>query len=106
MKNKFRYRIEWFNGFQYHKLKEIEKGVLELNWDYDILSSDSFTWLKDKNWKEIYKNDLINIWEWKNQKVYYENWAYRFWDDWFQIWSYLPIVIIGNIYENSDLINK
>lgn len=105
------------------------------NWDYDTEKRDAiimqFTWLIDKNWKEIYEGDIV---EWDDNS----NWAWRRrceikWEKtkyilvWyfynaniknskknpidFSFWSFIyeydwALEIIWNIHENPELLNK
>lgn len=97
-------------------------------WKIDYIISQ-YTWLKDKNWKEIYEGDIVrkqvdikytNIWPWVCKKEpIYRNYLYKWEGMWFVSKSLSPEPkyyeswgdhnnkeIIGNIYENLELLSS
>lgn len=77
-----------------------------------------YTWLKDKNWKEIYEGDII---KYKTNKIQFS--LVQWISDWFKVvkkisptstrtstlWNFIAeyqCEIIWNIYENPDLLTN
>ena len=79
-----------------------------------------FTWICDKNKKEIYEWDILMVWDEKdnkhanpcyhqrNEKVVFNNWCFKITNSYMSNWTYNSILhkyeVIGNIYQNPKLI--
>lgn len=111
------WEIEWryYKDWKYDKkwdlatLPKKDYCYMEEEWTEFIWRQ--YTWLKDKNWKEIYEGDILWIaWKWNIEVFYNEDCAcYEFWKDSDEYQSLLEdwdsCEIIWNIYENPELIS-
>jgi len=120
---KFRYRVDqgYFRGdrviatfiFTIDQIEERNgeyNAVLE---NYKIVSRNLFTGLKDKNGKEIYEGDICSMKSFDTYvkgEVRYQppefclRTANDYWELDYGDPAYIEIKIIGNIYENPELL--
>lgn len=101
-----------FRAYDTNSKEMYEIGRLDCPWTYDDIRIMQFTGLKDKNGKEIYEGDIIHC---DNGSVgtiiyYKENMMYKVDSSGtcgfcHPVYGYAPpFEVIGNIYENPELI--
>jgi hypothetical protein len=110
---------EWINEVNQWAHKWVEKdgttraGENSCLWMY---IRDQYTWLDDKNGKEIYENDIIkapvflasdNIQEWYLVQVKWseQNWCWL-WNGWLTEYNAYHSEIIWNIHQNPELLTN
>ncbi len=116
LENKFiygYYRYDW----SHHSIFDFER-YWNIIYRVDKKSVWEYTWLKDKNEKEIYEGDIVDAWSaWSNCKCevkYSENTARFFlYRESSIVWNLSwnndkqeTVEVIWNIYENPDLLEK
>ena len=100
---------EWLRVFP----KWYDRNFLESEWDIVLMQ---YIWIEDKNGKEIYEGDLVKciaeekyskeswvypIEYYADEQQFTPKWACNLWWGW---WD--SIEVVGNVYENPELVTK
>ncbi|MBA7499211.1 hypothetical protein ES704_01951 [subsurface metagenome] len=115
---KFRYIFEDKEGKKHtltESIEELETHTdipLNITLGWKLIARDEYTGLKDKNSKEIYKGDIVRHYdsfpsEQNQQVVWHEHGFYFAWKDGLinhRLMSTEFFEVIGNIYENPELL--
>ncbi len=93
-------------------------GVLVDDFNFEEFKKDElkniiiseYTGLKDKNEKEIYEGDIV-VWidnggNKRQNIVFFEQGAFRICNSYFEISEYGELEVVGNIYENKELLGN
>lgn len=119
----FKYKYNWKLTKEIYDISLLEMlniDIVEAEWSKEVLARRQYTWLKDKNGKEIYEWDIMQDCFWEKNKwvIHWEQWncAFILTDlEEYKRWNIYepPYIIDGvwirneiiwNIYENPELI--
>lgn len=116
---KFRYIFDATERDLWIQVREFTIEEIEENEPYNFMdccfttsskiTRVQFTWLLDKNGKEIYEGDILNL-RWWSVVLYRDCWftfCYWEWNNkvyWNLFFDFKDCEVIGNIYENPELL--
>lgn len=104
--------VHWYERLEVEVGKRRNRWINESkdsywNWVYSReYIRRQYTWLKDKNWVEVYEFDIIQRENWLLDMVeYWNNWFYL--NDIFKTrFEWDEVEVIWNIYQNPELLNQ
>lgn len=106
VEKKMIYPANSFPNLDYLHFEDIERR----GWGEEEFGSMQFTGLKDKNGKDIFEGDIIKV-NGRNMEVFFEDGYFGWGRQHDGKYSFDPlgdekIEVIGNIYENPELLSK
>ncbi len=106
VEKKMIYPANSFPNLDYLHFEDIERR----GWGEEEFNSMQYTGLKDKNGKDIFEGDIIKV-NGRNMEVFFEDGYFGWGQEHDGKYSFDPfdgeeVEVIGNIYENRELISK
>ena len=109
-------RLIKFRCWKRYDKKMFEPKSIPNGWESDLGEAGAtvlmqYTGLKDNNGKEIYEGDVVSFGKGQSLDVIEWNNEYGGWEPWvvniegFDTFNSYPCTVLGNIYENPELLN-